>query len=252
MYNSCLDTIFIGKYLTYLPSCHSTNDIAAQLGREGAIQEGHVIITDFQSAGRGQRESRWVSDSGQNFLFSIYLQPHFLAIEEQFSLSMAMALAVRDFLQQFTSTITVKWPNDVYIGASKCAGMLIENTVGSGAIKRSVVGIGININQLEFEHSRITSLRLQTGQEYHLNVLLPSLLKQIENHYLVMQKVSFNELKETYLHALLGYNTKRAFKDINGHFNATIIDVTPQGMLVIERENGTITTHGLKELEWLF
>jgi BirA family biotin operon repressor/biotin-[acetyl-CoA-carboxylase] ligase len=164
---------------------------------------------------------------------------------------MAMALGVYHFAKIYTTSVTVKWPNDIYLESKKCAGLLIENGIGGSMLKRATVGIGININQTHFESDKATSLAAMTGQRFDLSLLLCPLLQSIEKYYLMLRHCSFEEIKEQYLQVLLGYRTPRLFKDQQGKFQGAIVDITPAGMLVIERENLGLVSYGLKEIEWL-
>lgn len=252
MYNSCFDNIFIGKYITYLPTCHSTNDIASELVQKGQLNDGDVVVTDFQTAGRGQRENKWQSDSGVNLLFSIYLKPEFIEIANQFDLSMAVSLGVCQFISKYVSNASIKWPNDLYIGDKKCCGMLIENTIAGSGIKKSIVGIGININQLQFETQRITSLAAATQSSYHLQELFPKLLASIEKNYLLLKNGHRDEIRKSYLNSLYGKGIKRTFKDSSGEFEGVIENIDQHGMLIINKGNNSFSAYGIKEIEWIW
>lgn len=104
-----------------------------------------------QSRGRGQRGNSWSSSAGANLTFSVVLCPGFLETAQQFYLSKAVSLAVCDTVESFGVRPQVKWPNDIYIDGRKVAGILIENDLAGNFLSRSVVGIGINVNQTEFD-----------------------------------------------------------------------------------------------------
>lgn len=126
---------------------NSTNTTA--MGAE--YGHGDVVVADRQTAGRGQRGNRWEAAVGQNLTFSVVVEPLHLAPGEQFVLSMIAALAVYDTLGELGICARLKWPNDVYVGDAKIAGILIENQLmGAHAINKSVIGVGLNVNQREF------------------------------------------------------------------------------------------------------
>lgn len=252
MYNSCFDNIFIGKYITYLPSCHSTNAIASEFVQNGQINDGDVVITDFQSAGRGQRGSGWESEAGKNLLLSVYLKPDFLQISNQFLLSMAISVSVRDFLEKYTKDVKIKWPNDIYIRDRKCAGILIENVIAGSNIRHSIAGTGININQLEFGHPRATSLAAETHSVYNLRDIFPELLASVEKYYLMIKKGQTSALKKAYTDALYGKNETRQFRDNHGTFEGSVEGVNDQGMLIMNKAGRQPSYYGMKEIEWLW
>ncbi len=199
MYDPSPKTLFIGKKIIYLPSCHSTNDIAAELVHRADISEGAVVITDDQTAGRGQRGTEWVTARGLNFTFSLVLRPSFITAGEQFLLSQTIALGVRNYLSEFTNNVRVKWPNDLYVNNLKTGGILIENSLQGRRIAHSIIGIGLNINQPEFQSARATSLRLETGQVFDLSQQLPLLLQSLEHVYLRLRGGQFDALRREYL-----------------------------------------------------
>ncbi|MPR32600.1 biotin--[acetyl-CoA-carboxylase] ligase [Salmonirosea aquatica] len=263
MYDPCVKTLFIGKKIIYLPTCHSTNDIAAELVRKENLSEGTLVITDSQTAGRGQRGASWVTSQGQNFTFSLILRPTFLAPGEQFLLSQAISLGVRDFVSSITEDIQIKWPNDLYINDFKLGGILIESTWQGARMAHAVVGIGLNINQTHFESSigsvtkgtpqRATSLRLETGQCFELAAQLPHLLQALEHTYLRLRGGRYEAIRNDYQSALLGYGEKRLFRGKDGRiFEGTVTGVTALGKLCIRHADGVQLEYDIKEVEWLW
>jgi len=251
VYNSCFDNIFIGKYITYLPTCHSTNDIASELVQKGLAEEGHIVITDFQTAGRGQRGAAWESTRGLNLTFSVCLQPDFLLVDEQFYLSMAFSLGIKDFLSSYTEDVSIKWPNDLYVGNKKCCGILIENAIAGLALKKSIVGIGLNINQQTFENPKATSLAEITQTTYDLKELLPALLTQLEKYYVQLKNGKKDQIRHGYIQAMYGFGQERKFRDASGEFTGIIEGISNSGMLIINKTNSHRTEYAMKEIQWL-
>lgn len=252
MYDSCPKTLILGKKIVYLPSCHSTNDIAAELVRNNSFSEGVVVITDEQTAGRGQRGTHWVTSKGKNFTLSIVLTPTFLAIKEQFLLSEAVALGVRNYLSNYTGNSEIKWPNDLYVNNLKIGGILIENSIQGTRIAHSVVGIGLNINQTHFEVPRATSLSLVSGQEFILPRELPVLLQSIEAQYLRLRNGHSNDIQNEYLANLLGYQKNRIYRHGSLLFEGVIQGIATSGQLRIRVEDGIIHEFGMKDIEWMW
>lgn len=123
----------------------------------GGMPQYAVVTAGFQTAGRGQRGNGWESEEGCNLLFSmLYYPPEWLHPSRQFQISKAVSLAVAETVDRLLEgsdhpEICIKWPNDIYVGDHKIAGILIENALqSSDSIAHSVIGIGLNINQREF------------------------------------------------------------------------------------------------------
>ncbi|MFN3316125.1 MAG: biotin--[acetyl-CoA-carboxylase] ligase, partial [Raineya sp.] len=141
--------------------CQSTNLTALELIENDDYFEGTTIITDHQTAGRGQQENTWEAEQGQNITLSVILTPQMLKVQEQFFLNMAVTLAIYDLLQGLVSNPTalkIKWSNDLLYQNKKICGILIQNIISGQNIAKSVVGIGININQMTFKESQAISL----------------------------------------------------------------------------------------------
>lgn len=164
--------------LTIIDTCGSTN---AELGREAA--HGDAVMALTQTAGRGQRGNSWEAEPGKNVTLSVMLRPQGLAAARQFEVSEAVCLAVADVAAELgAADVAVKWPNDVYAGNRKIAGILIENAVGAGGmIARSIAGIGLNVNQTEFRSDapNPVSLRQLTGREYDIRAVAARMIELI-------------------------------------------------------------------------
>ena len=150
-----------GFALGFFDELASTNDEA----RDARYMNGAVVIAERQSRGRGQRGNSWSSAEGMNLTFSAVLCPAGLRAESQFYLSKAVALSVSDTVDSFGIESRIKWPNDIYVGDGKVAGILIENDLMGACVSRSIAGIGLNVNQTAFDPAlpNPTSLALQKG-----------------------------------------------------------------------------------------
>ena len=253
MYNSIQDTLIIGKKVIYLPSCHSTNDIAAEIVRAGLFAEGTIVITDNQIKGRGQRGTVWLASPGENLTFSVILSPSFVAVSAQFLISQVIALSIRDYLGQYVQNVKIKWPNDIYVNNRKVCGILIENSVQGSRIASSVVGIGLNINQLEFVNDNATSLSKETGNIFVLTEEFQKVLKCLDINYQKIKSLwKHNDLRLEYLRNLYGYNETVTFKYQNQIVKGTVKGVSPIGQILVKLETvPEILELGLKEIEWI-
>ena len=136
-----MERVFEPRY-TWLDSVDSTNSYCMKLAQSGE-PEGLVVASFFQKQGRGQRGNRWESESGKNLTFSLLLRPSFMKVEEQFDISKIVALAISDWLKSNNVDACIKWPNDIYVGDKKIAGILIENSFCSSTLDVSIIGIGL-------------------------------------------------------------------------------------------------------------
>ena len=217
------------------------------------VFEGTVIITDNQTAGRGQRGNIWETSTGENLTFSLILKPNFLKASEQFQLNVAISMGVFDFLSEFIDeNLKVKWSNDIYYGDKKLGGILIENSLQGYQIGHSITGIGLNINQTEFTNKRATSLRkiTQNPLKYDLSELLKKLLENIEINYLKIKNKDYNLLKISYLSSLYRFEEYYYFKRNGQQFTGKIIGIDETGKLGIETD-GNVIYFDFKEVEFV-
>jgi BirA family transcriptional regulator, biotin operon repressor / biotin---[acetyl-CoA-carboxylase] ligase len=185
----------VGDRLLYLPIVDSTNILAMKLALQGA-EEGMVVLTDSQTAGKGRQGRRWVDMAGYSALSSTILQPLF----PLHLLVMIAALAVVDAIADICSIVaTIKWPNDVLIGNRKVAGILIETSHNHLGQLVATMGIGVNVNgritqfmETTPETSRLAAIATTLEEEYDSEIsreaFLAYLLQHIESQYLALQQ----------------------------------------------------------------
>ncbi|GAB3561160.1 biotin--[acetyl-CoA-carboxylase] ligase [Spirosoma luteolum] len=256
MYKIYPKTLFAGQITYYLPSCQSTNDEAANLIARDDAAEGLVIITDQQTAGRGQRGNVWEAQPAQNLTCSLVLRPSFLRASEQFWLNMAVSLGIHDTLRPLLGDVApllrVKWPNDVYVDTQKMGGILIENTLQGQQIAWSIVGMGLNINQMAFGYTTATSLQQQAPlpDGYNLPGLLSQLCEKLEARYLQLRSGQRDSLRTDYLQTLYRFGEEHLFEADGKPFYGTITGVDEMGRLAIDHQ-GTTRLFGFKEVVFL-
>ena len=218
------------------------------------LADGTVIMADDQFAGRGQLGNTWISKAGLNLTFSIYLRPTFINIASQFQLNVAVSVGLVNALKGFVDHgISIKWPNDIYFNNRKIGGVLIENTLASGNLKNSIIGIGINVNQQEFDDSilkKVSSLSKILHADVDLKDLLEKVCHCIEVQYMKLKSGKFEELLAFYLSNLYQYNKLSRYKADNRIFQGEIKGVSDEGKLLVEFE-GRQHRYGLKEIEFL-
>ncbi|MBX2967255.1 MAG: biotin--[acetyl-CoA-carboxylase] ligase [Cyclobacteriaceae bacterium] len=223
----------MGHKLVFVPECHSTNDEAQRLLQQKGSPDGLIVITANQTAGRGQRGSAWISEPGKNLTFSIGLKPHFLDPAMQFHLSMAVSLGILDCLTSVLpfAEVKIKWPNDIMLNGKKTCGILIENQLVGQLMDRSVVGIGLNVNQVSFSFPQATSLAAENVKTFDLDALLSLLLEKLEARYLQLKAGEVEQIKHEYEQHLYWHDEIHGFL-IDGQLISGIIKgITPQGKL---------------------
>ena len=239
----------MGKKLVFLPSCHSTNDVAGQMLKDENLPEGAIIITNHQTAGKGQRGNEWEAQPDKNLTLSMILRPQFLLANQQFQLNMAISLGILDFLNQYNKGFVVKWPNDIYYQEQKIAGILIQNNLKVRSLDTSIVGIGLNINQEKFFNPKATSLKLITALHLDLQTGLEQLGGHLESRYIQLKKGKVRALKDEYLNQMLGYCEDRLF-EADKIFNGRITGIDNDGRLEIETISG-LRYFAFKEVAFL-
>jgi BirA family transcriptional regulator, biotin operon repressor / biotin---[acetyl-CoA-carboxylase] ligase len=188
----------IGNRLVYVPTVGSTNVLAMQLARTGS-EEGLLVLTDSQSAGKGRHGRRWVDVYGCNILSSLLLRPLFPLYLLVMIASLAVVEAIQGVVGEHGITATIKWPNDVLVGNRKVAGILVETSHDRSGQLVAIVGIGVNVNgRLTFEEgvapemaaltATATTLETVYGQQISREFFLAALLRHIEAYYLALQQ----------------------------------------------------------------
>lgn len=174
---------------------------------------------------------------------------------QAFYLSMATALAIYQSLQQYVpnNQCHIKWPNDIITQNKKIAGILIENTLKGTQIAHSVVGIGLNINQVQFENQpQATSLKLLTGQQHQRMEIMQTLTHNLEKNYLQLKAGQFNAIRQAYLQPLYLKNQWHTYytRPANTPLKAQIITVNQQGQLQLQSHRGHVHTFNQQEIQY--
>lgn len=251
--NTIYNTLFIGKVFNHYETLQSTNILASEMLARKPISEGTIFSTFHQTDGRGQVNNKWESEAHKNIALSVVLKPDFLPVQKYFLLTQAIALGIYDFIRLYVSEeVFIKWPNDIYIGKEKVAGILIQNSVQADVFQYSVVGIGININQAIFKGTapNPTSVFLKINKEISLWACIEYLCKYLENRYLQLKSGQYNVLREDYHEVLYRINEWCFFESKNERFEGKILRVLDDGFLQMETQNG-ISVFNFKEVKFV-
>ena len=243
----------IGNQVIKVKSIDSTNNYAAKLLNQTKVPFGTVIMAHYQTNGKGQRNTIWSSNGGDNLLMSVLLDLSFIPSEKIFFLSKSIALAIRAAVVDVIGIEShLKWPNDVLIDNKKIAGVLIENQWKKSNIVSSVVGVGLNVNQVDFQESfSATSLKKITNKNYNVDNILKVLCKKLNKYYDQLASLKYDNIDLEYHQHLVNNNKFCEFEENNMVFSAKVKGVNQQGELMLEFTNGDVKSYGLKQITQL-
>ena len=239
--------------IIYLPKTESTNQSLRLLSDTVSLPNKSILWADFQTKGRGQVGNAWESESGKNLLCSILFYPDCLSANRSFSILELASLSVKYTLDKYVPDISIKWPNDIYWKNKKICGILIENDLSGDVISRSIIGIGINLNQSVFnsEAPNPVSLHLITGHTYDRREMLSKLQAEFELLDQEFKDRGMDSLHQRYGDALYRRNGFYAYQDVEGCFEARIHAIEPSGRLALERKDGRLSCYAFKEVNYL-
>lgn len=262
------------QHLRYdiLPSTNSL--LMEKLSRSPEeIANGSIVSCGFQGAGRGQAGNSWESAAGANALFSIALRQVDIPAIEHFAITQILALCLCDYLSQLPcfqseaaqKALRIKWPNDIYFGDKKLAGILIETRLAGSRITDCVCGIGLNIHQEVFLSDAPNPISIKTiCREYRQQAPpeqeqdIKKLIEDIAGLVLSLSeaykqgKISRQDLQKRYMSRLYRLNQWHGYCDEQGLFEGRILDVLPEGLLQIERKDKAgISLFAFKEIKFV-
>ena len=240
----------IGRKIIFKETLDSTNNYAAKLLLAGELPHGTVIMSGEQTAGRGQRGAVWAAEPYKNLIFTCFLEYDKLSVSSHQAITHFVSLALIDLLSFFGISASIKWPNDILVGNKKIAGILIENQLENTTIKSSIVGIGLNVNQTEFDGFNATSLKLENQMEFSVENTAMKLIEFLQIRFNTLQFKDLNGLSKQYLNLLWLKNQLSLFEDENGIFEGKIIGTDDFGRLIVE-QNSIPKTYDLKEIKFL-
>ena len=206
-----------------------------------------VVVADYQTAGKGCGTNSWESERGKNLTFSMLIHPTDIPASQQFRITEVVSVALCEVLEQYIGDVSIKWPNDIYMGDKKICGVLIENRLQGNVIVDSIIGIGLNVNQTEFvsDAPNPVSLRQLLGREIDREALLHDFLETLET-------VSSSETTySAYRNKLFRLGKQAVFMDETGRFEGTIQDVETDGRLLIKDLSGQARRYAFKEVQFV-
>lgn len=216
-------------------------------------EELTIVTAEHQTAGKGQGKNTWESNPGENLLFSVRFKPKNIAANRQFILSQAMALAIAHSLRMYIGDVHIKWPNDIYWHDHKLGGTLIECKLSGKMVKDCIIGIGIDVNQQEFENltKNPISLFQITGREIDREELLKSIVDDFIHYMMLIDDGYGDNIMQEYCERLYRATGYHSYKDGDGEFYARFISIEPSGHLILMDEDGMHRRYAFKEVKFM-
>ncbi|HRY98473.1 MAG TPA: biotin--[acetyl-CoA-carboxylase] ligase [Bacteroidales bacterium] len=222
----------------FVPECSNTMEAMEQVLAKRPLPEGSFLLTEFQQGGEGQEGAVWESEPGRNLLVTFVYYPSFLEAAAQFMFSKAVSLAVYDTLRAVLpeASIRIKWPNDLFLGEHKVAGILMRNQVSGERMGRTLIGLGLNVNQEAFpDHlPGAISLKGYDGRERSTHTLLDHLREMLDRYYDLLQVGEWDYLDELYLQRLYRIGVRGGYVVRGELVEARITGVDAFGRLLLE------------------
>lgn len=238
-----------------LQEVDSTNSYVAL--HDCDLDDMTMVIADAQTAGRGQRGNSWESEPGKNLTFTLLYRNAPVSPALQFAISEATALAIADFLMESGIEATVKWPNDIYTGDSKIAGILIEHSIMGSKISSSRIGVGLNVNQTEFQSDAPNPVSMSqiTGQHYDISRVAAFVGLHLESRLAQLADENAGKAMHTEFCARL-WRRQGVYpflhKAENRRFAGSISGVSPLGPIsILDNGSGETVSFAFKEVEFL-
>jgi len=237
-----------------ISKCASTNNQIKDYFLHLPSSDSLCLIAEEQTQGKGQLGSQWVSRAHQNLTFSFLFPNLNLPIEESFKINLLTTIKLHEvFTDLGFSKLKFKWPNDLILADKKMGGILIENILQSNLIKRSVIGIGINVNQTSFnELTKATSLKRVYHKDFSTEDIFLKITREFEDFESHIHEVKINDLISSY-HNLLFRFRKTSMFNLNGKVLPGILrQVKPNGRLQIEFEDQVLKDFDVKEIKLIY
>ena len=234
-----------------LNAIDSTNCYLADLVSKIPLKDYAVVVAQYQSAGRGQRDSNWQSEKGKNLIISILKKNIEIKVQDQFEINMRVSIAILMALKTFEiPNLSVKWPNDILSDNKKISGVLIQLLTKKQKINQAIIGIGINVNQTHFNNlPQATSMKSISGTAFDIEVLTKELMAQLKHYFEVPNT---DKLMSEYESVLFKKNKPSAFVNNKGvSFMGVILGVSKSGMLRVQSEKA-IEEFDLKSIQMLY
>jgi len=238
-----------------LNATNSTNTYLKNLLKEKQVKDLSCIWALSQTQGRGQQGAKWISEPGKNLTFSVLKKFENLSSEYHFLLNMEVSLAIfRALKKLYIPDLAVKWANDILSSKKKICVILIENTLHKEQISSSIIGIGVNVNQVFFNDlPNVSSLQKIMGHPFDLEEVLLLICQELEVSLKSLSPTRFETMLDEYHTYLFRKDKPSTFEYPNGErFMGYIRGVSHNGQLQVEQEDALMSSFSLKEIKLLY
>ena len=242
-------------HIIKLNAIDSTNSFLRQLSSDKLMEDYTVVVAESQSKGRGQMGTSWSSQSGKNLICSVFVDVSFLTIDYSYWISMSTSLAISKALKHFQiRNVKVKWPNDILADQKKISGILIENVIKNNSLQATIIGFGLNVNQVYFDNLPLaTSMQMVSGKPYNLDNVLEKVIENLKDILGLLKQGQFKGVKERYENELFRKVKPSTFKNAEGFlFSGFIKGVSNSGHLKVLIEDDILKEFDLKEIKLLY
>ena len=240
--------------LIKLDAIDSTNEFLKGLSNNQLVQNFTVVSAESQTQGKGQMGSTWVSEPSKNLIMSVLVKDFVTDINQIFDINIVVAVSIINVLEAFAiPELSIKWPNDIMSDNKKIGGILIENSIKSRGSINSVVGLGLNVNQIDFEHlPKASSLASICKATFDKEEILLKIVQEIK-----INIKSWNKKKEllrlAYTNSLFKKGIPMPFAKVNQqNFMGIVQGVSKIGMLQILLDDDTVSEFDIKEIQMLY
>ena len=236
----------------WMEEVDSTNDYLWELSEKEDLPNFYSVSADFQPKGKGQDDNKWESAKGQNILMSILVNPDFLLAEDAYQISRWVSISMIEYLKgKGLGKLKIKWPNDIYVDRKKLAGILIQNAMAGVHLTKSMIGIGLNLNQLKFVSNapNPVSVKQITGSTYDISKEIGVLKGILQKNYSKL-KQNPQYIIRTYHHLLYQLSENRSYKIRNKVVQGNIQGVNQFGQLILAQKEG-VFEYDIKEIKFL-
>lgn len=238
-----------------LDAIDSTNDFLKELIQKQNVANFTVVTAKKQTKGKGQMGARWHTEESKNLITSILIKDTLSKADAIFDLNIATALSIITTLKKLEiPDLSIKWPNDIMSGNKKIAGILIENIFRENHAILSVVGIGLNVNQTNFEDlPKASSLKNIVGKDFQIETIVETIAQELQEMCEKIKENNSSFLWKNYHDWLFKIGKPIAFEnEKQGRFMGIIQRVLPNGQLEVLLEEDRIATYGIKEITMLY
>lgn len=240
--------------LIKLDAIDSTNEFLKGLSNKQELENFTVVTAENQTKGKGQMGAIWTSEVGKNLILSVLIKDFLVDISQIYDLNIIVSLAVIEALESYKiPKLTIKWPNDIMSDNKKIGGILIENSIKSDGSIVSVVGLGLNVNQTNFNNlPKASSLSVISNAKFDREDLLFTVIDNLEKKIKLWKQQS-DILWQDYSNKLFKKGIPMPFSDVKSqNFMGIIKGVSAMGKLIILLEDGSISEFDIKEIQMLY